>query len=79
MMSLNVCLAVRGVGTEQFQNVILDFGKRYPGRIAVVQDSNEGLRKVLLRVMLLSFFSGGLDNEQLIQASLELRLSSYCS
>ncbi|QQS58680.1 hypothetical protein IPN35_03695 [Candidatus Peregrinibacteria bacterium] len=70
MLSLNVCLAVRGVGTEQFQNLILNFSKQYPGRIAVVHDTNEGLRKIFAASDTSFFFSGGLDNEQLVQASL---------
>ena len=68
--SLGICLAIRGVGSEKFQSLIVDFARRFPGKIAVVPDTNEWLRKILASCDVSFFFSGGEDNELLALGSL---------
>jgi starch synthase len=68
--TLDICLAVRGVGSEKYQGVIDEYAKAYPGRLAVVPDTNEDFRKMLASVDACFFFSAGEDNEKLAMGAL---------
>jgi starch synthase len=68
--ALNICLAVRAVGTEKYQQIIGEFAKSHSGRVAIVPDTNEGLRKIFAGTDASFFFASGLPNEQLAQAAL---------
>ncbi len=68
--SLNVCLAVRGVGSEKFQKVIGNFANDNPGKIAIVGEGNDALRKILAATDVSFYFHGESENEQLAKAAL---------
>jgi glycogen synthase len=44
--NLKVQLAVIGVGTEKFQSVLLEFASRHKGKVAILEDSDENIRKI---------------------------------
>ncbi len=62
--ALNICLVVRGVGSEKYQKLLADFAKDNPGKIAVVPDTNDDMRKVFAASDVSFFFSAGEENEK---------------
>ena len=44
--NLNLQIALLGVGTEKFQKPILNFSKKNPGKVAILEESDENLRKL---------------------------------
>lgn len=68
--ALNICLAVRGVGSEKYQKLLADFAKDNPGKIAVVPDNNEDIRKIFAAADISFFFSAGEENERLALGAL---------
>lgn len=68
--SLKFCLAVRAVGSEKFQKILQKFADENPGKVALVGDGNDALRKILAAADVSFHFHNGEENEQFIQASL---------
>ncbi len=68
--ALNICLAVRGVGTERFQKIVGDFAQENPGKVAIVGDGNDALRKIFAASDVSFFFNSGVENENLAKSAL---------
>jgi starch synthase len=44
--TINASLAIRGVGTKDFQELIINFAESNPGKIAILEDTEENMRKI---------------------------------
>lgn len=70
LASLDICLAVRGVGSKEFQKIIGEFAEKNSEKITIVADEEDGLRKILAASDACFFFHSGVENEVLMQAAL---------
>ncbi|MCT4591978.1 MAG: hypothetical protein N4A36_01145 [Candidatus Gracilibacteria bacterium] len=68
--SIGVQIAIRGIGTEKFQKIILDFAENHHGKIAILEDTEENLRKIYASCDSTMFFSSNEDVETEIKNSL---------
>lgn len=68
--TLGVQLAIRGVGTARFQKLILDFAEQNPGKITVLEDSEDNLRKMYAAADASLFFTRNRETEEEIKNAL---------
>jgi starch synthase len=68
--TLNICLAVRGIGSTKFQKILSEFSKQYPEKIIVIGEEEDTLRKILAATDVSFYFRSGAENEELAQAAL---------
>ena len=66
----NVQIAVRGVGTEKFQKIILDFAEKNLERITILEDTEDNLRKMYAAGDVSLFLTKNIESDIEIQNSL---------
>lgn len=70
MLTLNTQIIVRGVGTAKFQKIILDLAESHPGRITILEDEDNNLRKTYASSDVSMFFTKNDDSMNEIQNAL---------
>lgn len=68
--ALNICLAIRAMGTEKYQKLLGEFAEKHPKKVAIVGENSDALRKILAASDACFFFFNGTKNEALAQAAL---------
>lgn len=61
--NLGIQVAIRGVGTAKYQQLILDFAEKNPGKVTILEDDEENLRKIYAASDAVIFFTNNKETE----------------
>ncbi len=68
--NLDIQLAIKGVGTAKFQQLIVDFADKHQGKVTVLEDNEDNLRKLYAAADAVVFFTLNKETEQEIANAL---------
>lgn len=68
--SLGIYLAIRARGSEKMQKLLEKFSLTHPGKVVILEDGEENIRKILAAADTSFFFSGREGDIELAQAAL---------